>query len=81
MSSKFGAIIGNSEKTTKEKSSTYVTLEMFEQYHKRLMEYIGMHDDLIMLGYTTCPKCGATIKNDKCDKCSNYNFEEDGLTD
>ena len=59
----------------------FVTLEMFEQYHKKLMEYIGMHDDLILLGYTTCPKCGATIKNDKCDKCSNYNFEEDGLRD
>lgn len=59
----------------------YVTWEMFEEYHKKLVEYIGMHDDLILFGYTTCPKCGATITNDKCDKCSNYNFEEDGLTD
>jgi hypothetical protein len=48
----------------------FVTLEAFEQYHKRLMEYIGMHDDLILSGETTCPKCGATIKSDKCDKCS-----------
>lgn len=48
----------------------YVTIEMFEQYHKRLMEYIGMHDDLILNGETTCPKCGAVITNDKCDKCS-----------
>ena len=47
----------------------YVTLEMFEQYHKKLMEYIGMHDDLILNGETTCPKCGVTIKSDKCDKC------------
>lgn len=48
----------------------YVTLEMFEQYHKRLMEYIGMHDDIILNGESTCPKCGAMIKSDKCDKCS-----------
>lgn len=27
----------------------YVTYEMFEQYHKKLMEYIGMHDDLILM--------------------------------
>lgn len=48
----------------------YVTLEMFEQYHKKLMEYIGMHDDLTFKGETACPKCGATIKSDKCDKCN-----------
>ena len=48
----------------------YVTLEMFEQYHKKLMEYTGMHDDLILNGETTCPKCGDTMKNDKCDKCA-----------
>ncbi len=48
----------------------FVTIEMFEQYHKRLMEYIGMHDDLILNGETTCPKCGATITSDKCDKCN-----------
>ena len=51
----------------------FVTMEMFEQYHKRLMEYIGMHDDLILNGETTCPKCGATIKSDKCDKCATEN--------
>lgn len=48
----------------------FVTLEMFEQYHKRLMEYIGMHDDLTIWGETTCPKCGATITSDRCDKCN-----------
>lgn len=48
----------------------FVTLEMFEQYHKKLMEYIGMHDDLILNGETTCHKCGATITSDKCDKCA-----------
>ena len=47
----------------------FVTIEMFEQYHKKLMEYIGMHDDLILNGETTYPKCGATITSDKCDKC------------
>ena len=49
----------------------FVTLEMFEQYHKRLMEYIGIHDDLMLEGITTCPKCGATITSDKCDFCTN----------
>ena len=48
----------------------YVTLEMFEKYHKHLMEYIGMHDDLILEGITTCPKCGATITSDKCEFCT-----------
>ena len=48
----------------------YVTLEMFEKYHERLMEYIGMHDDLILEGKTTCPKCGATITSDKCEYCA-----------
>lgn len=58
----------NEKNTPDEKK--YVTYEMFEQYHKRLMEYIGMHDDLILNGETTCPKCGATITSDKCDKCN-----------
>lgn len=49
----------------------FVTIEMFEQYHKKLMEYISMHDDLMLKGETTCPKCGATITSDKCDKCTN----------
>ena len=48
----------------------YVTLEVFEQYHKNLMEYIGMHDDLILNGETTCPKCGAVIISDKCKHCA-----------
>ena len=54
----------------------FVTIEMFEQYHKKLMEYIGMHDDLILDGFTICPKCGATITSDKCDKC-NAEIEEE----
>lgn len=49
----------------------FVTLEAFEQYHKQLMDYIGMHDDLILNGETTCPKCGATITSDKCEHCDN----------
>jgi hypothetical protein len=48
----------------------FVTIEMFEQYHKKLMEYIGIHDDLILNGKAICPKCGAIITSDKCDKCS-----------
>ena len=48
----------------------FVTWEAFEQYHKNLMEYIGMHDDLILNGETTCPKCGATITSDKCESCA-----------
>ena len=52
-----------------------VTLEMFEEYHKRLMAYIGMHDDLMFDGFTICPKCGATITNDKCENCTNEKEE------
>lgn len=48
----------------------YVTWEMFEQYHKNLMEYIGMHDDLMLDGETICPKCGAIITSDKCEYCA-----------
>ena len=48
----------------------FVTWEMFEEYHKKLMEYIGMHDDLILNGETTCPKCGTILTSDKCDKCA-----------
>ena len=51
----------------------YVTLEMFEQYHKKLMEYIDMHDDLMLDGFTICPKCGATITSDKCEFCAGKN--------
>lgn len=47
----------------------FVTIEMFEKYHKKLMEYIGMHDDLILNGETTCPMCGAIITSDKCENC------------
>ena len=60
---------------SKEDEKKFVTIEMFEQYHKKLMEYISMHDDLILNGETTCPKCGATITSDKCDKCAAENNE------
>ena len=54
----------------------YVTWEAFEEYHKKLMEYIGMHDDLMLNGETTCPKCGATITSDKCERCNNIDNEQ-----
>lgn len=54
----------------------YVTWEAFEQYHKNLVDYIGMHDDLMLKGETTCPKCGATITSDKCEYCANGNEVE-----
>lgn len=54
----------------------YVTWEMFEQYHKNLMEYIGMHDDLMLDGETVCPKCGAIITSDKCEHCAESNEVE-----
>ena len=47
----------------------YVTLEMFELYHKKLMEYIGIHDELILNGEAICPKCGAIMTSDKCENC------------
>ena len=51
----------------------YVTWEAFEEYHKKLIEYIRMHDDLMLNGETTCPKCGATITSYKCENCSTEN--------
>lgn len=51
----------------------FVTLEMFEKYHENLMNYIGIHDNLILDGKTTCPKCGAIITSDKCENCVNKN--------
>lgn len=53
----------------------YVTLEMFEKYHEQLMDYIGMHDDLMLDGETTCPKCGKTIASDKCENCKSKKEE------
>ena len=53
----------------------YVTYEMFEKYHENLMNYIGMHDDLMLNGETTCPKCGATITSDKCEYCGGDKYE------
>lgn len=49
----------------------YITLEMFKKYHEQLMDYISIHDDLILNGETTCSKCGATITSDKCEECNN----------
>lgn len=50
---------------------------MFEKYHENLMDYIGMHDDLMLDGETTCPKCGAIITSDKCEHCAkNEEVEE-----
>lgn len=54
----------------------FVTLEMFEKYHENLMNYIGMHDDLMLEGKTTCPKCGAIIASDKCENCNTNEVEE-----
>ena len=48
----------------------YITYEMFAQYHKKLMEYIGIHDDLMLDGFTVCPKCGAIMTSDKCEECN-----------
>lgn len=56
----------------------FVTLEMFELYHKNLVDYIGMHDDLMLDGETTCPKCGAIITSDKCENCANNEVEMHG---
>ena len=47
----------------------FVTLEMFQEYHKRLVEYIGLRDGLILDEETVCPKCGSVITGDKCDNC------------
>lgn len=51
----------------------YVTLEMFEKYHKQLMDYIGIHDDLMLDGFAICPKCGEIMTDDKCENCSKEN--------
>lgn len=48
----------------------FITLEMLEKYDKLLKEYISIHDDLMLNGETTCPKCGATITSDKCKECN-----------
>ena len=47
----------------------YVTIEIFEKYHKQLMNYIGIHDELTLNGEAICPKCGSVITTDKCEKC------------
>ena len=55
----------------------FVTLEMFEKYHEQLMDYISMHDDLMLNGETVCRKCGKTITSDKCEWCSATNEVEE----
>ena len=52
----------------------YVTWEAFQKYHEKLVEYIGIHDDLILNGETTCPKCGATITSYKCEECERKDY-------
>lgn len=47
----------------------YVTIEAFEEYHKKLIEYIDMQDNLMLDGETTCPKCGTTVTSNKCENC------------
>lgn len=44
----------------------FVTLEMFKQ----IMDYIRIHDDLILNGESTCSKCGSVMTSDKCENCS-----------
>lgn len=48
----------------------YVTIEMFEKYHQMLMDYIGIHDNLVLHGYAFCPKCGEVLSGFKCNKCN-----------
>lgn len=52
----------------------FVTLEMFEKYHEQLMRHITGNDGLTQ--EEICPKCGATITSDKCDKCNAEKEEE-----
>ena len=43
-----------------------VTLEAFEEYHKKIIEYIQKRDGQMFDG-KFCPKCGAVITDDKCE--------------
>jgi recombinational DNA repair protein RecR len=54
----------------------YVSLEMFEKWHQQLMDYIGIHDDLMLDGETICPKCGEIMTTDKCENCKSPKKEE-----
>lgn len=63
--------------TENKNENKFVTFEMFEKYHENLINYMKMHDDLMLNGETTCPKCGATITSDKCENCAkNSEVEE-----
>ena len=46
-----------------------VTRDMFEQYHKLLIQYIDVRDSLILEGKATCPNCGSELTSFKCDNC------------
>lgn len=48
----------------------FVTLEAFEQYDKKLKEYICKHDGMTIDGKEICPKCGTIITGDKCENCT-----------
>ena len=52
------------------KEEKYVTFEMLEEYHKQLMDYINIHDNLILHGYAFCPKCGEVLFGYTCEKCN-----------
>ena len=47
-----------------------VTIDVFEKYHEMLVDYIDIHDQLILNGEATCPKCGAIITIYPCENCS-----------
>jgi hypothetical protein len=47
-----------------------VTMDVFEKYHEMLVDYINIHDQLMLEGEATCPKCGATINSYPCENCS-----------
>ena len=44
--------------------SKLVTLEMFEEYHKKLMKHITGRDNA-----SICPECEDIIFDGKCEKC------------
>ena len=60
-------------------SKKYVTLEMLDQYNKKLMTYIKMRDELMLNGFTTCPDCGTTLTSIKCENCAS-NKEQKPIT-
>jgi tRNA(Ile2) C34 agmatinyltransferase TiaS len=55
-----------------------VTMDVFEQYHSLLIDYIEVRDCLILEGKATCPHCGTEITSFKCDNCG-ANYESPDL--